>query len=300
MPKTNQYYRYLPISPRDRQWGLYVTGAGWRNVSPNSLYPQRDHVHPPSHEFRWPRGRSFHEYAVVYISDGQGEFESNETGRLGVGPGAAFLLFPDVWHRYRPLRDIGWREYWVTFHGDMAERMRRHGFISPDTPVFDAGVDDEILRAFTAIFDRLESQTAGFQQLIAADTLRILAAILAARQNRRADDRTRDLVRRARASIEGHTETLPMIEHLADSLGVSAGHLRRVFKQHTGLSPYQYHLQMKIGRAKMMLRASDLPIKHIAQQLGFQNVHHFSKLFKKVAAVPPHRWRIGSQRPISE
>jgi AraC-like DNA-binding protein len=294
MSKTNEYYRYLPTSLRDKEWGLYVTGAGCRDVAPNSPYPLREHIHPPSHEFSWQRGRKFHEYAIVYISDGRGEFESKEAGRTAFGPGTTLLLFPEVWHRYRPAREIGWREYWVTFHGDVAERMQQYGFIKPQTPVLDTGLDDGIIRSFKAILDRLRSETVGFQQLIAADTLGIIAAVLAAERNRWADSRTCDLVRRAKAAIEEQTETLPVIERLADSLGVSAGHLRRIFKQHTGLAPYQYHLQLKISRAKMLLRESDLPIKHIARQLGFQNVYHFSKLFKKMADVPPNRWRSGS------
>ncbi len=296
MSKTNEYYRYLPISPRDREWGLFVTGAGYRNVPPNSPYPRREHVHPPSHEYSWQRGRRFHEYAIVYLSDGRGEFESWQSGRMAFGPGTTLLLFPDVWHRYRPVREIGWREYWVTFHGDVAERMQRYGFIKPETAVLATGLDDGIIRSFKAILDRLRSETAGFQQLIAADTLGIIAAVLAAERNRWADSRACDLVRRAKVAIEEQTETLPVIENVADALGVSAGHLRRIFKQHTGLSPYQYHLQLKISRAKLMLRESDMPIKHIARQLGFHNVYHFSKLFKKMTNAPPNRWRNRSDK----
>jgi AraC-like DNA-binding protein len=299
MSKTNAYYRYLPISPRDREWGLYVTGAGYRNVLPHSPYPQTGHVHPPSHEFSWQRGRKFHEYAIAYLSDGQGEFESREIGRTVFGPGTTLLLFPEVWHRYRPVNDIGWREYWVTFHGDIAERMQQRGFIRPETPVVNTGLDDAIIHSFTSIVDRLRSETVGFQQLIAADTVAIIAAVLAAERNRWADGRTCDLVRRAKAAIEEQTESLPIIDSLADSLGVSAGHLRRVFKQHTGLSPYQYHLELKISRAKLMLRESDMPIKHIATQLGFQNVYHFSKLFKKMTSAPPNRWRSGTEKKRS-
>jgi len=292
--KTNQYYRYLAISPRDKEWGLYVTGAGHRIVLPNDPYPPPEHIHPPTHEFSWQRGRKFHEYGISYISEGQGEFESKESGRTVVGPGTALLLFPEVWHRYRPAKEVGWHEYWVVFHGDMAERLQQFGFIKPETPVLDTGVDDAIIHSFTSIFDRLRSEAMGFQQQIAADTLGIIAALLAAERNRRADSRICDLVRRAKATIEERTETLPVIEDLASSLGISAGHFRRIFKQHTGLSPYQYHLQLKIGRAKLMLRESDLPIKHIAKQLGCQNIYSFAKLFKKKVDVPPGRWRSGS------
>lgn len=293
--KTDGFYRYLAVGDRNRQWGLYVTGAGCRDVPPGGLYPPRTHLHPQSHVYRWQNGRIFYEYAIVYISEGAGEFESRLTGPTIFGEGTAMLLFPEVWHRYRPDKKTGWREYWVTFHGEQAERLQQNGLITPEAPVIHSGVDDNIIHSFNAILDRLRSETVGFQHIIAADTLKIIATVLAAQQNLRTDARKYDLVRRTKAAIEEQTESLPVIENLAAVLGVSAGHLRRVFKEHTGLSPYQYHLQLKIGRAKMMLRESDASIKHIAKMLGFQNVYHFSKLFKAKTDMPPNQWRHGEQ-----
>ncbi len=296
MSKTDGFYRYLAVGDRNRQWGLYVTGAGCRDVPPGGLYPPRRHLHPQSHVFHWQNGRTFYEYAIVYISEGAGEFESRLTGRMTFGEGTAMLLFPEVWHRYRPDKNSRWREYWVTFHGEQAERLQRNGFITPEAPLINTGVDDNIIHSFNAILYRLRWETVGFQHIIAAETLKIIATVLAAQQNLRTGAHRYDLVRRCKAAIEEQTEALPVIEDLAVALGVSAGHLRRVFKEHTGLSPYQYHLQLKIGRAKMMLRESDVSIKQIAKVLGFQNVYHFSKLFKAKTAVPPNQWRHGKQK----
>jgi AraC-like DNA-binding protein len=306
MSKPDSFYRYLAVSERDTQWGLCVTGAGYRDSQPGALYPPKSHLHPTSHEYRWRNGRTFHEYAIIYISEGSGEFESRSIGGRAFGAGTALLLFPEVWHRYRPIKEIGWREYWVTFHGDHAERLQRNGFITPEFPVIDTGPDDKIIHSFNAILDHLRVQRIGFQHVIAAHTLEIIASVLSAGQDRRTDSHAYDLVHRLKAAIEEQTSSLPVIEDLAEALEVSTGHLRRVFKEHTGLSPYQYHLQLKLGRAKMMLRESELSIKEVATALGFQNVYHFSKLFKAKTDVSPNQWRQGkttirsrSGRPVS-
>src|SRR3954452_19687525 len=100
MYKTlDEYYRYLPVSERGRHWGLHVTGAGFARVGPGSPYPRQGY--PATHEFAWVKGRVLHEYAIVYISDGEGQFQSHATGERGLAAGTAILLFPDVWHRYR-------------------------------------------------------------------------------------------------------------------------------------------------------------------------------------------------------
>jgi AraC-like DNA-binding protein len=48
---------------------------------------------------------------------------------------------------------------------------------------------------------------------------------------------------------------------------------------------------LKIQRAGMMLRGTDLPVKQVARILGFESVYHFSTLFKKKIGVSPSRWR---------
>jgi AraC-like DNA-binding protein len=294
MSKNEAFYRYLAIGPRDKLWGLFVTGAGYRDMLSGSPYPPNSHDHPVSHEYRAQKGRRFHEYALVYVSSGTGEFESEITTRTSLGAGTAFLLFPEVWHRYRPGKKTGWREYWVTFDGDQARELQKKGFIAPESPVIKTGLDDGILRSFKAILDHLRAEPLGFQQIIAAEVLKIIAAVLAADQRQRIGVHGYELIRRAKTAMEERGDGTPVIEDVAAALGVSASQLRRVFKEHAGVSPYQYHLQVKIGRARLMLRETDLPIKQIAKILGFRSAYHFSKLFKNRTAISPSQWRKGN------
>ncbi|MCE5266459.1 MAG: AraC family ligand binding domain-containing protein [Planctomycetaceae bacterium] len=92
-----EYFRYLPVSERDVQWDLYVTGAGRSSVPPGSRYPRS--VHPQLYQFAWDRGRVLPEYQTLYITRGQGIFESKPTGRREIKTGSVLLLFPGVWHR---------------------------------------------------------------------------------------------------------------------------------------------------------------------------------------------------------
>ena len=41
--ETASFYRYFPISRRDKNWGLYVTTAGEARVAPHTLYPPGGH-----------------------------------------------------------------------------------------------------------------------------------------------------------------------------------------------------------------------------------------------------------------
>jgi AraC-like DNA-binding protein len=290
MSKTiKEYDRYLPISERGREWGIYVTGAGFGQVKPGGHYPRNGH--PSSHEFAWKKGRILHEYQIIYIKEGEGRFQSNATGERTIEAGTVILLFPDVWHRYRPSRSTGWVEYWVGFAGKDAERLQARGFLSPDGPLLTTGSDAFIMHAFTTLLDRMRSEPVGFEQLIVASVWEVIAAVLGAAKGRETYSRHHDLVRRAKVVLEDQREGLPVVEDLAASLGLSPTRFQHLFKKHTGLSPYQYHLQLKIQRAREMLRGSNLTVKQVARMLKFESVYHFSTLFKKKTGLTPSQWR---------
>jgi AraC-like DNA-binding protein len=290
MSKTvRQYDRYLPVSERVRQWGLYVTGAGFGEVPAGSPYPRRGH--PQSHEFAWQRGRVLHEYQVVYIRAGSGEFESAASGARPVAAGSTIVLFPGVWHRYRPRPAVGWEEYWVGFAGESAQQLQQRGFLTPDEPLWDTGPDELLLHAFTTLLDRMRAEPPAFEQLLAASVWEILATAQSAARLRQGGDRLHQRIRLARSILESHTGGPPQIAGIAARLGLSVSRFQHAFKEATGLSPYQYHLQLKIQRAEQLLRGGDLSIKELARLLEFRTVYHFSTLFKRKTGLAPSVYR---------
>ena len=117
------------------------------------------------------------ESAVFYVSHGKWEFESKPIGHVEVAAGDAFLLFPEAWSRYRPLKGTGWATYWAHFRGKEADWLLQQGFIRPEEAVLRVGPDEAVQQAFTRILDRLRAGPPGFQQMIAAETLTIMANV---------------------------------------------------------------------------------------------------------------------------
>ncbi len=284
---THDRFQYLPVSRRDRQWDLYVTGTG-RVVDEAPDYDFSRHPEP--YYCTWEKGRVLPEYAVLYITRGTGEFESEATGTKTITAGNAFLLFPGVWHRYRPLKESPWTEYWVTFGGGYPRRLLQRKFMSPENPVLATGLDEGILGVYRRLWDHVRSAEIDIQQMIAANTMEILASVFRAARVHQSGDQARPLVRQAKLILEQRIEQSVDMHELAVSLRISYSHFRRVFKQHTGVAPYQYHLQLRINRAKELLDEASLSVKQIAAALNFKDPYHFSKIFKRHTGVPPTQW----------
>ena len=88
--------------------------------------------------------------------------------------------------------------------------------------------------------------------------------------------------------------TLPEI---ASHVAVSTRHLARVFHRYVGTSPATYVLRARLDRSSGMLTHSSDPIKEIAKQVGFDDVHHFTRVFTHHYGCPPGEYRRTGQGP---
>jgi AraC-like DNA-binding protein len=92
------------------------------------------------------------------------------------------------------------------------------------------------------------------------------------------------------------TQETPPLPKLARQLGVSYTWFRRAFVHHTGLSPHQYRLQLRVGRARALLSETSLTVKEVAFRSGFESEHYFCRLFKsKTGALFPAWMRRAEQ-----
>ena len=153
-----EYFRYFPISDRQRVWDLYVAGVG-RIVRAYRGTPDRGH--PMPYFYVWETGRVLDQYGLIYVTQGQGEFESGATQRTVVDAGTLFLLLPGVWHRYRPCEQVCWSYYWVHVGGGYLDRLVERRVLSAERPIFKAGLLPNLLRPYASLIEAGSRRTAG-------------------------------------------------------------------------------------------------------------------------------------------
>ena len=93
------------------------------------------------------------------------------------------------------------------------------------------------------------------------------------------------------AYIEAHLDEELTLEKLAHEVGYSEYHLSRKFKEETGDNIRDYIKFARIEHAKLLLAASDLSIKEIAEHLRFCAPSHFARVFREVTGQLPQQYR---------
>ena len=285
----NNPIKYLTTSEADNNWGLWLNVAGSARIEPGSIYPPSNH--PSEYYFQWENGRVLREYQINYITEGEGILE-NKYGTFRLKEGTIFITFPGIWHRYRPDLKTGWQENYIGFNGVLAEKLISAAGFLPEDPVYKPGVKEELMDTYLKIFDIVEKEQPAYQQIASGMVVKLLGYIISLdKQKGFSGKKISRVIEAIRFEIRQNLEKELDFKELAHRHHVSYSYFRKMFKKYTGVSPGQYHLQLKIIRAKELLISTDKSIKEIAYELGFQSIYYFSNLFKKKENCTPTFFR---------
>lgn len=272
--------------------GLYLTGAGRDEVPPHTPYPRQHH--PELYDFSWQNGRVLPEYQFLFVHQGRGEFESREQERLELEAGTMILLFPGVWHRYRPLPKTGWTEYWISINGEMLFRLQDRGFLDPKHPVVHPGNPERVIVQYEKIIEFITKHPDRQPASLYARAMMITAEVLDENEQFQTvlpelDEHARDensvVTQAALQTIWNHSHRKLSVAAIARKIGVTTRTLERHFRSTMGQTVLEHITNCRLDRARRMLCETDLSNKYIAFAAGFISLSHMCKVFQRELSV---------------
>ncbi|WDI42025.1 AraC family transcriptional regulator [Bremerella sp. P1] len=300
-PEESSFFHYLPISDQDMEFGFYVTGGGRGTVPPNVNYPPGQH--PGIYHFSWERGRELPEFQIQFISTGRGEFESTPTGPVSIEGGTLFLLFPGVWHRYRPIRAKGWTERWLSIHGEFMHRLLEQGTLSPNRAFakLNSVEASSFLETFDRLLNRIHADPLRHTPTVCANAMELLTLALehlptserptasaSAGRTNPVDD---PIVNRALDIIWTRSDRPLSVNQLVASLPTTRRTLERKMMASLGHTVLDEINHCRLLRAKRLLTETSLPIKSVAYLAGFSSQERFRRLMVAEEGCPPGEYR---------
>jgi len=194
-----------------------------------------------------------------------------------------------------------WRLKWVHFYGPnlsgiyakYAERGGRCVFTPEQTEPFEAAVD-----AVTAA----AGSDSYIKDMEICEKLTTLLTLLMAQSwnpgTRREIEkqaiggaRSRRDLQAVKDYLDEHFPEKITLDQLAERFFINKFYLTRVFKEQFGVSVNDYLLQVRITRAKQLLRFTDAPIQEIAHECGLNDANYFTRVFRRAEGQPPGTYR---------
>jgi len=109
---------------------------------------------------------------------------------------------------------------------------------------------------------------------------------------------------RMKEFIDNHPERVPRdVANLCKQIGlpVSGRQARRLFKSSTGIGIRSYSMNIRLAVAAEQLRMTNVPIKVVAAEAGYQNSRHLARRFKELFHVKPTEFRkVWGRREFAE
>lgn len=264
---------YLDLKPDGRR-DLVVVCGGLEHCTPNYA------IHRTTFPF----------YSIEYVARGTGQV-TLQGKTFPLSPGTTFSYGPDVPHDITGDPAVPLVKYFVDFAGHNAPQMlnacqlppgRVARVFPPNTLVF---LFDELIQSGLRIgrgshelcarlFECLTLKIAGTNAPLKGGETLAFATYQQCRQH-----------------IEQHFLKLRTLEQIAGACHADKAYLCRLFRRYNHQSPYQYLLRLKMNHAAERLQQSGSLVKQVAEETGFADAFHFSRVFRSILGISPSAFR---------
>lgn len=179
------------------------------------------------------------------------------------------------------------REDTVVIHFQMTDRKGQDISAAPQPMVCVSNVDSSLAHSIELMAQECKNNMVCIPTL-QGELYKILA-LICQKQKRRI---TRDRFACIRPGIQLLERDSDLsLSQIAAKCGVSECYFRRLFQQYSGETPMAFRQRFRIERAKQLLLSDEqYTVSEVAQELGFSDVYHFSKTFKKHCGQSPKKY----------
>lgn len=248
----------------------------------------------PSHRF----GPNMREAHVIHvIREGKGTLEINKK-KYELGAGDVFYIPPKVEAWYESDKDDPWCYTWVGFVGMKSEECTSQAGFSLKNPVRKVNCVD-------AVSQYIEQMLEAYQLSYSNELKRngLLHMVMSAFvedycQNNAALGVVAPhpypgavYVKHAVEYMTYHYDEKLKINDLADFIGINRSYLTSSFKKHMGCSPQEFLINLRMEKAKSLLKKTEMSVNAVANAVGYPDQLAFSKVFKQHCGVSPRMYK---------
>lgn len=186
-----------------------------------------------------------------------------------------------------------WELSWIHFNGEVLPAIYEKYVSRGGRPVFHPESQEKYDRLHGELFSLAGSDDYIRDMKINAGLSRLLVYIMEESWNPEEADagQKKNHLLPIKEYLDGHFAEKIALDDLAERFGISKFYLTRVFKEQYGVSINNYLLQVRITKAKNMLRFTDEKVETIGHSCGLGEANYFSRTFKQAEGITPSEYR---------
>ncbi|UWM86733.1 AraC family transcriptional regulator [Streptococcus parauberis] len=233
-----------------------------------------------------PKRREYH--FIHFVFEGQGKLEINQQ-KYTVQKNQFFIVPAGTVSTYTADKNNPWKYAWIGFLGIQAQRYLNQLRIGNEF-VFDCKDAYMYKNKIGHILEQADNQLSSFL-IINGLMYDIIGNLIAEIPTSEQVIQQESISKRAMHYMNLHYHDAIQISDVAKFVNLHPNYLANIFQDEVGISPKQYLTQLKLSKAKELLRDTDEPINIISSSVGFTDALTFSKFFKKITGQSPSTYR---------
>lgn len=238
-------------------------------------------------------GKAVHPYAVVVLLTA-GRSRVHHMGALELRPGDVHLIPPGDVHAAAHFEQAtGWvLGFWPEQSGHSLRLFSQvrggcHPVLQTAPPQ-----RRRLEQWMQALADECDGRDEGREEALAALLQLVLVELVrASASTLRSGTEASSLARHALAFVERSALKPLSLSDVARAVGRTPAHVATVVRSETGRTVGEWILAQRMAEARRRLRDSDAPVDAVARQVGYADVTHFIRQFRRVHGQTPARWR---------
>lgn len=231
------------------------------------------------------------DFQILYIIKGKGSFSIGQN-IMDVQEGSVVIYHPGEMQQYTYSSEDNTEVYWIHFTGYGAEEFLKKAGLW-NKPIYTIGIDTTIIELYKKIIYELQLKRQLYE--LTASTACLELAALMGRKSLEVKNsfqgKKDEKIYRVIEELHSSYNVKWSISELSNMCNLSAFQFIRNFKAHTGMTPIDYLIKIRIDKAKEFLLSSSLSINEISEILGYENAFYFSRIFKRKEGVSPEKYR---------
>lgn len=233
----------------------------------------------------------FQYYGALLLLDGKGLHIDQEGREYPLYPGCFIQRIPGKKHSTIVHPEGRWLEFYLCFGHDLFDILANLRIIDREHDVLYPGLTVALLKTFTDYMENLRDAKEENLPDMLLKAQQIIFAIYRMHREHTGDNEKHQIIQQACQLLGNCQSERKSPVQIAKELGVGYESFRKMFRQHTGLSPGGYAIMKRMEQAKAMLLNNGASIKQVALELGFPDLFTFSRQFKQMVGVSPSEFR---------